>query len=162
MSLEHFCVWLSDTSFSNWLRFAPYPYPILIMIHVITIALFGGVVVLGNLRVLGYAMKETPASEVFNQFRMWKWAGFASFLITGVLMSISDPMEYYTNPMYWLSMVLLVAAGINAWVFHRGAERRIAEWDQSSAAPSAAKTWAICSLILWISMVGVGRAIAFF
>jgi len=57
MSLFSFCQWLSQTSISIWLRESPYPYPVLLMIHVISIALFGGMVVIGNLRVLGKTMR---------------------------------------------------------------------------------------------------------
>ncbi len=162
MSPAHFFAWLSETAVSNWLRYSPYPYPVLIMIHVIAIAVFGGMVVMGNLRVLGYAMKQTPVSEILNQFRVLKWIGFCVFFLTGLLMTISDPMEYYTNIMYWLSIVLLVLAGINAWIFHHGAETNVTEWEADPVAPVGARGWAICSLILWISMIGVGRAIAFF
>ena len=60
MGLLSFCQWLNQTPFSAWLREAPYPFPILIVIHVIAIALFGGMVVMGNLRVLGWAMRGVP------------------------------------------------------------------------------------------------------
>jgi hypothetical protein len=153
---------LSQTGLSNWLRYSPYPFPLLIMTHVATIALFGGVVAMGNLRVLGYAMRETPVSEVLNQFRTWKWVGFGLLLITGGLITLSDPKEYYSNIMFWLSLALMGLAGLNAWIFHHGIERTVAEWENVNPAPLAARRWAICSIIFWISLVGAGRAIAFF
>jgi hypothetical protein len=162
MLLSHFVTTLSETRLSTWLRYSPYPFPILIMTHVVTIALFGGIVAMGNLRVLGYGMRETPVSEVLNQFRVWKWMGFALLLITGGLITISDPIEYYSNIMFWISLALLALAGVNAWIFHNGAEQTVAEWDTASPTPRAARRWAICSIILWISLVGAGRAIAFF
>lgn len=162
MSIPPFVTWLSQTPLSGWLRFSTYTFPILIMTHVVTIALFGGFIVIGNLRVLGYAMTDVPASEVLNQFRVWKWIGFLGLLVTGVLIAISDPVEYYTNIMFWISWVVLALAGINSWIFHRGAERVIGEWDTAAEAPFSARRWAVCSIVLWISLVGIGRAIAFF
>ena len=50
------------------------------MIHVMTIALFGSMVVMGNLRVLGWAMRSVPVSEAMVQFRPWKWSPLCSFL----------------------------------------------------------------------------------
>jgi hypothetical protein len=162
MQFLAFVTWLDNTLLSRWLRFSPYPFPILIMLHVITIGAFGGFVVAGNLRVLGYTMRDVPVSEVLSQFRIWKWIGFASLLLTGMLIAISDPLEYYSNIMFWISWLVLALAGLNSLIFHRGAEREIAEWDTAPEAPLAARRWAICSIILWVSLIGVGRAIAFF
>ena len=162
MSPPLFVISLGETPLSRWLRFSPYPFPILIMTHIVTIAAFGGVVAIGNLRVLGYAMRETPVSEVLNQFRVIKWVGFGMLLLTGTLIALSDPIEYYSNVMFWISLGVLALAGVNSWIFHNGAERSVAEWNISKPIPAAARGWAICSLILWVSLVGIGRAIAFF
>jgi len=162
MSLLRFCEWLSQTPFSIWLREAPYPYPVLLMVHVVTIALFGSMVVMGNLRVLGWAMRSVPVSEVIVQFRPWKWTAFVLLFVTGILIAASDPMEYYGNIMFWISNAVLVLAGINALIFYRGAYRTVASWDQADATPDGATRWAQISLILWILLIFAGRAIAFF
>jgi hypothetical protein len=162
MSLLHFCTWLSETSFSVWLRQAPFNFPVLIILHVIAIALFGGVVVMGNLRVLGYALRSLPVSRVLDQFRPWKWVGFVLLLVTGILIMISDPMEYYDNIMNWIKIVTLLLTGVNALIFHYGAERTVADWEEAPVAPSGARGWAIRSLVLWITLVFMGRATAFF
>lgn len=162
MSLLRFCEWLSQTQLSIWLREAPYPYPVLLIIHVVTISLFGSMVVMGNLRVLGWAVKSVPVSEVIAQFRPWKWAAFVILLVTGLLVAASDPMEYYSNIMFWISNALLVMAGINALIFYRGPYRTVASWDATDPAPRAATRWAQISLFLWIVLIFAGRAIAFF
>ncbi|MGA2510079.1 MAG: DUF6644 family protein [Candidatus Acidiferrales bacterium] len=162
MSFLSFCQWLSQTPWSVYLREAPYPFPVLIIIHIIAIALFGGMVVMGNLRVLGWAMRSVPVSQVIGQFRPWKWTGFAILLISGTLLAMSDPLEYYDNIMFWISMLLLVAAGLNAMIFHFGAYRSVAAWDESATAPPGARRWAGVSLFLWIALVFAGRATAFF
>ena len=162
MSLFSFCTSLSQTPFSVWLREATYTYPALIIVHVVTIGLFGGVVVMGNLRILGYALTSTPPSEVLNQFRPWKWVGFWLLLVTGVLLMVADPMEYYDNKMNWLKIATLLLAGVNAMVFHYGAERSADQWNQQTPPSPAARGWAIRSLVFWVALVFIGRATAFF
>ncbi len=162
MSLLSFCQWLSHTSLSIWLREAPYPFPLLIITHVISIALFGGMVVMGNLRVLGKAMRGVPVSQVIGQFRAWKWVAFVILLVSGTLIAVSDPMEYYDNIMFWISLGVLLGAGLNAAIFRYGIYRSVAVWDESVVAPPRARRWAGVSLFLWIAMVFIGRAIAFF
>jgi hypothetical protein len=162
MSFLRFCQWLSETPFSIWLRESPYPYPVLLIIHIVTIALFGSMVVMGNLRVLGWAMRSVPVSQVIGQFRPWKWIAFALLLITGLLVAASDPLEYYDNVMFWISIAVLFAAGVNAVIFYLGAYRRIAEWEQADVAPDGARRWAQFSMVLWIALIFAGRATAFF
>lgn len=162
MSLWSFCQWVSQTPLSVWLREAPYPYPVLLMIHVISIALFGGMVVIGNLRVLGRTMRDVPVSQVIGQFRAWKWVGFAILLATGTLVAMSDPLEYYGNIMFWISLGVLLVAGLNAAIFRYGIYRSVAAWDQAAIAPASARRWAGVSLFLWIALIFAGRATAFF
>ena len=162
MPLLHFCTWLSQTPLSIALREDPYPYPVLLIIHVVTVALFGGMVAMGNLRVLGWALPSVPASRVLNQFRPWKWTGFAILLITGIAITMSDPVEYYGNIMYWISLLVLLVTGVNTMIFRFGVYRTVADWDDAAVAPAGARGWAIRSLILWVSLIFLGRAIAYF
>jgi hypothetical protein len=157
-----FVTWLSQTSLSTSLREAPYPFPLMIIVHVMSLAVFAGVVVMGNMRVLGWVLQGVPVSRVMSQFRPWKWTGFAILLISGLVITLSDPIEYYTNIMYWISSLVLLATGVNAMIFHFGVYRTVADWDDAKVAPASARGWAIRSLILWISLVFIGRAIAFF
>ena len=162
MALLKFCEWLSQTSWSTSLREGTYDYPVLLMIHVMSIAFFGSMAVMGNLRVLGWAMREVPVSQVIGQFRPWKWSGLALLIVTGVLLSLSDPTEYCGNIMYWISLLLLLAAGANALIFRLGIYRSVASWDKEAVAPASARRWAGLSLALWVALVFAGRGIAFF
>ena len=162
MSFLNLCQWLSHTPLSIWLREAPYPFPIILMIHVTSLALFGGMVVMGNLRVLGVTMRSIPVSQVIGQFRAWKWLGFAILLVTGLLVAMSDPMEYYDNIMFWISLAVLLVAGVNAAIFRYGVYGSVAEWDTADVAPPGARRWAGVSIFLWIALIFAGRATAFF
>jgi hypothetical protein len=162
MSLLTFCHWLSQTSWSIALRGDPYDYPVLLIVHVLSIAFFGGMVAMGNLRVLGMAMRDTPVSQVIEQFRPWKWTGFAILAVSGMILTVSDPLEYYDNIAFWFSLVLLVLLGVNSLIFRFGVYRSVALWDNGPDIPFSAQRWAGISLFLWIFLVFVGRAIAFF
>jgi hypothetical protein len=64
--------------------------------------------------------------------------------------------------MYWISTALLIAVGVNAFIFSRGVYQSVATWDTAAIAPESAKRWAQVSLFLWIALVFAGRGIAFF
>lgn len=162
MSLLEFAEFLSRTRLSESLRFGIYDFPVLIILHVISIGLFGGAVALTHMRILGWALTDIPVSEILDQFRIWKWIGFASLLITGILLTLSDPVEYHNNPMFWASLFVLLFIGVDAAIFRNGVYRTVSEWNQKLPAPAPARAWAARSLSLWIALVFIGRAMAFF
>jgi len=162
MTLLRLCQWLNDTSWSTTLRESPWDYYILGAVHILGIGLFGGMVLLGNLRLLGICMRRERVSEVLDRFRPWKWAGFAAVFASGALLSLSEPLDCYHSTSFWLSLLLLALFGVNALAFRRGVYRSVAAWDEVSSTPPAARLSACISLFLLAAMVFAGRGIAFF
>ncbi len=58
-------------------------------------------------------------------------------------------------------MLLLIVAGLNAFLFHRGVRRRMAEWDLDAVPPRAARVAGAVSLVAWAGVVVAGRLIAY-
>jgi hypothetical protein len=162
MSPLEFAEFLSRTRISETLRDGIYDFPVLIILHILSIGLFGGALALTDMRILGWALTGIPVSQVIDQFRLWKWIGFVSLLVTGILLTLSDPVEYHNNLMFWVSVLVLAIIGIDAAIFRNGVYRSVSEWDQVLPVPAPARAWAARSLILWIALVFIGRAIAFF
>jgi hypothetical protein len=161
MSLLKLCQWLNDTRWSVALRESPWDYYILGAIHILGIGLFGGLVLLGDLRLLGIAMRRERVTEVLDRFRPWKWTGFAALLVSGTLLALSEPLDCYHSKSFWASLVLLVLFGINALAFHFGIYRSVTAWDEASRTPLAARLAAGISLFLLAALVFAGRGIAF-
>ena len=85
MSLLAFFGWLGETSWSVALHESQYAYSILESIHVWTLALFFGSIVMFDLRLLGWIMRDVPVSEVVGRLLPWTIAGFIVMVITGSL-----------------------------------------------------------------------------
>ena len=161
MTLLGLCQWLNDTRWSVALRESPWDYYILGAIHILGIGLFGGLVLLGDLRLIGIAMRRERVSEVLDRFRPWKWTGFGALLVSGALLVLSEPLVCYHSKSFWASLVLLVLFGANALAFHFGTYRSVAAWDEVSATPAAARLAAVISLFSLAALVFAGRGIAF-
>jgi hypothetical protein len=58
-------------------------------------------------------------------------------------------------------MALLVVSGINMLAFELTSRRKVGEWDRHVAAPAAARAIAALSLVLWISVIFLGRWVGF-
>jgi hypothetical protein len=67
----------------------------------------------------------------------------------------------YQSLWFRLKVIALILAGLNAFVFHAGIDRKVAEWDLAPTPPRAARRAGATSLILWAIIVVAGRMIAY-
>lgn len=161
MSLLPFCKWLAETPGSIALHESLYMYPLVESAHVLTLCLFVGLSMMLDLRLLGVAMRRVRVSEVAGRLVPWMTVGFVVMVITGVALFYAIPVRSYQSLWFRGKMIMLVLAGLNAWVFHSDVYRRVAEWDLAAMAPRAARVAGITSLVLWAGIVVFGRMIAY-
>ncbi len=151
--------WIESTDLSTAIREGALLYPIIGGFHLLAIALFGGMLVVTDLRLLGWAMQRRAVSDVVEQFRWWKRAGFAILLVSGLLLAWAEPQKLYRSPSFWIKMALLVLVGVQAVVFRKGIYANPAVLD--SGITARAKVAAVLSLLLWAGLIFSGRLIAF-
>ena len=61
-------------------------YPIVLSIHLTCIALFGGMILVTNLRLLGLTFKSLTITEVVTSLRPWKRVGGTIMIAMGLLL----------------------------------------------------------------------------
>src|ERR1700730_3859530 len=162
MSLAEFSQWVSGLDLFTSLRESALAYPVIMSLHLSSIAVFGGLILMTDLRLLGLAMPNTPVSDVIAQTRTWKRIGFVVMVTCGVLLAGAKLDKYYDNPYFQLKLLFLLLVGIHALVFHRSVYGKAEELDRAPAIPPIAKTAACLSLVLWISILSFGRWIAYY
>ena len=161
MSLLSFCQWLQSTDFFTAIRGSWYVYPIIMSTHLTGIALFGGMIVVTDLRLLGLAMRKRRIADVIGQLRRLKWIGLLIVATCGILMFGSKAEEYYYNAFFRAKMIVLALIAVHALVFRGSVYRRAAEFDKAGRIPGRAKLAAALSLLLWTCMVIAGRGIGY-
>jgi len=161
MSLLAFFGRLADSPWSVGLHESQYAYSIIESIHVWTLALFFGLVVMFDLRLLGWTMRRVPASEVVGRLQPWAIAGFVIMVISGALLFFAIPLRSYQNIFFRFKMLLLLLAGLNLWIFHSRVYPMVAMWDGDGVPPRAARVAGGLSLALWIGILFSGRMIAY-
>jgi hypothetical protein len=150
-----------DSSWSTGLHESRYAYDIIESIHVWALALFFGLAVMFDLRLLGWTMRTVPVSEVARRLLPWTIAGFVIMVISGSLLFSAIPLRSYQNIFFRFKMLMILLAGLNVWIFHSGVYRRVSTWDVDAVPPKAARIAGALSLALWISIVLSGRMIAY-
>jgi hypothetical protein len=76
-------------------------------------------------------------------------------------MFIAHATEFAGNPAFQVKLALLVAAGLNALLFHRGAFRSVTGWEKDTLVPVTARAAAVASLVLWVGVIAAGRLLAY-
>jgi hypothetical protein len=156
-----FAQWVQATIFFRDLRESWYVYPTVMSLHLLAIAVFGGMVLLTNLRLLGWAMRSRPVSDLVDQLRVPKRIGLVVIAICGILMLGSKAEEYYYNVFFRIKMVILALIFIHGWIFRNSVYYNTAELDRAKRIPGRAKLAASLSIFLWIAIACAGRGIGY-
>jgi uncharacterized membrane protein len=162
MSILAFFQWLQYTSVATAFRESGLAYPIIMTGHLTGMALFGGMIAITDMRLLGWAMRSSSITDVVDQLRVWKRIGFVLVVGCGAMLLAAKAELYYHNPFYWTKMTLLALVGVHALVFHRSVYGNTAALDSAPKVPRIAKVAACISLLLWVGLVSAGRSIAYF
>ncbi|MGB6943482.1 MAG: DUF6644 family protein [Bryobacteraceae bacterium] len=159
--LLSFAQWIQLTGFFTALRGSAYVYPIVMSMHMVGIALFGGMVLMTDMRLLGWGMRKRSIADVVGQFRVPKRWGLLLIVTCGVLLAGSKAEEYYYNAFFRAKLILLATVAVHELVFRRSVYADPAALDRAPSVPGSAKLAAALSLVLWTSIACCGRGIGY-
>jgi hypothetical protein len=159
--LLSFTQWIQLTGFFTALRGSAYVYPIVMALHMVGIAFFGGMVLMTDMRLLGWAMRKHSIADVVDQFRVPKRWGLLLTVTCGFLMFGSKAEEYYYNAFFRAKLILLAVVVVHELVFRRSVYAHPAALDRAPSIPGNAKLAAALSLLLWTSIACCGRGIGY-
>jgi uncharacterized membrane protein len=127
-------------------------------IHFIGLSLLVGVVLLVDLRMLGF-MKSIPYSTL-HRLLPWGVLGFAINVMTGMLFFIGAPADFYmTNGVFIWKLVLVLVAGANALYFTVYEEA----WNVKAGSnpPIGARVAAASGILIWLGVIFCGQMLPF-
>lgn len=153
--------WLDGHAWSTALHESLYMYAWIETTHVLTLAVFLGMLFVIDLRILGLIFPGVPASVIAERLDKPMMLGFAVMIITGLLLYYAIPVRTTQSIWFRIKVVLLVAAGVNAFVFRYRMKTADGSWDHDRQAPGRMRLGAGLSLVLWAGVVVTGRAIAY-
>jgi hypothetical protein len=153
-----FCHWLAKSHIGIIMRQSTWDFAMVEVGHLLALAIFGGAVLLVDLRFLDLRFSTQPASRVARELLPLTAGGVIVMFISGFLLVANGPVRYYYNPAFRLKMVLFLFA----LLFHFTLQIRMAlrppEEEQNSI---WLKLGAVLSLLLWLSIGVCGRAIGY-
>lgn len=159
--LLSFAQWIQLTPLFTALRGSANVYPVVLSLHMIGIALFGGMILMTDLRLLGWVLRKRAIADVVNQFRNPKRWGLLLTATCGILMAGSKAEEYYYNPFFRAKLILFLVVIVTEFVFYRSVYANPELLDRTPSAPANAKLAAVISMLLWTSIACCGRGIGY-
>jgi uncharacterized membrane protein len=127
-------------------------------VHFIGLSLLVGVVLLVDLRMLGF-LKSIPYSTL-HRLLPWGMLGFAVNVLTGMLFFIGAPPDFYmSNGVFVWKLAFIVVAGANALYFTVFEQA----WtiDAGDNPPMTAKVAALTGLAAWFGVLFCGQMLPF-
>jgi uncharacterized membrane protein len=161
VSILTVCEWLQSLPWASGVKESTWQFPVVESIHSLALAVMLWPAAILDLRLLDLVMRRRTVSSVAAQFLPWVWTGFVAMVASGVILFASEAVKCYNSPFFRVKVVLLIVAGLNAWVFHETIFRDITTWDNHPSTPLRAKLAGGCSLAIWIGIVAMGRGLAY-
>jgi len=137
-------------------------YPVIMSTHLACIALFGGMILMTDLRLLGISLTRVPLADVIDGLRIWKRIGLVVMIFCGLMLALSEMDKYYANTYFQIKMVVLLLAGLQHLAFRKSVYNNAAAIDKMPELPGVAKLCGLTSLIVWIGILCLGRWIAYY
>ena len=161
MSLLELCAWLETTAVAAIARESLYGFQILVAIHILGIAFSVGILLWMDLRMLGLGLVGIRLSRVYRNLMPWFLAGFATMLISGMMIFAGFATSAYENTFFRIKLVAMLLAAANAFAYHVMTRNISTDADTAERPPMAVRCSALASISLWAIVILCGRMISY-
>jgi hypothetical protein len=122
------------------------------------LALIGGAVLVGDLRLLGFGLSRQSLASVTRDAERWLIAGLFVMGPTGILQFMCFATKYYFLKFFWVKMAALLLVIAFTFTVRR---RIVARADETPSPRLWTRIAALVSLGLWGTVAFGGRWIGF-
>lgn len=133
-------------------------YPIANLVHILGLVMLVGGIGILDLRLAGL-FRRIPAQPLASALTPIAIVGLLLMVPSGATMFAADASALVNSTTFRIKLLLILLALTNAIAFRYLWQRRIDRWD-SDPAPLG-RLMAAVSILLWLSIAGFGRWIAY-
>ena len=151
-----FFQWCEASTLGAAIKNSTWAFAVIESVHLLGLALTGGIVLIVNLRLLGLVLQEYSVADVARSVRSWFATSLLVMLSTGSALFLSEAVKCYYSQPFWIKMGALSAA----IVFTVTVQRAVMS-SESKKGPLLQKVVALFSLLLWFAVGAAGRWIGF-
>jgi hypothetical protein len=151
---------IESSAVGEWMRSNLFAMPWVNAAHVLCVTLVFGTVLVVDLRLLGVLDRGRTVTGISREMLRLTWAAFTGAVISGLLFFCANATTYWFNTAFRFKMLAIVLAGVNMLIFQSVTFRGVKAWDRSIP-PRAARVAGALSILIWVSVIVLGRVIGF-
>jgi hypothetical protein len=156
--ISQFCNWLDATPLSQTFQSLVWFVPSVQTVHILSIGVVMTSVGMVAGKLVGITGRDQTLSAMVSGIMPWVWYALAALLVTGLLLTITEPARELLNSAFRAKMLMVLAmAGILRLVQVRLRQ----DPDYWGRRRAAAGSLGAASLLLAISIIVAGRWIAY-
>jgi uncharacterized protein DUF6644 len=157
MDLLALAQWCEGSALGNAIRTSPWAFAVIESVHLLALAAIGGAVLVVDLRLLGFGLRDQRVSDLARDAFPWLVGSLIVMLVTGLGLFFSEATKCYYSTPFTVKMVSLALAIAFTFTIRRW----VTGADEARINPIVYKVVALVSLALWFGVGAGGRWIGF-
>jgi uncharacterized membrane protein len=159
--MQAFSDWLAATSLSKLFADLSWFVPTVQTIHILAIAAVVTLLSMLNLRLLRITRSGPSLHTLTAGYVPWVWRSLVILLVSGLLLTITEPSRELMNDTFRLKMLLVVVLTVLTVILRSTLRHDPEYWTSTPQRRLLGGAIAAVSLILCVSIVAAGRLIAY-
>lgn len=147
---------MEQSGLARFVQESTWGYPLILSSHAIGMAILVGLVLMIDLRVLGFA-PAIPIPPLRTMLKIALW-GLAINVISGSMLFVADAQGFYESTPFRIKMILLATGVVLIVPLWR---RTLAPSERETGSFAADRVIAAVSVLVWIGVIVAGRLIAY-
>ncbi len=132
---------------------SPYIGPVVNLVHLLSMVLFMGALLMVDLRLLGLGLRRQPLADVARDAQPWLIAGLVGIVLTGIPQTMERATDQYETSIFWVKMYLLLFGVVWMMTVRR---RAVRQQESSGAWP---KIVGLVSILAFMGVAALARLI---
>ncbi len=156
-TLLPFFEWCEATGFGQAVKTSAWAFAVTESVHLLALAAIGGAVLVVDLRLLGFGLRNQRVADVAREAFPWLVGSLLVMLATGIVLFMSEAIKCYYSTPFWVKMTSLALAIVFTFTIRRW----VTLAEEERVRPAVYKLVALVSLALWFGVGAGGRWIGF-
>ena len=146
---------LEQSFIGDAIRNSIWMFPVIEAFHLIGLAILGGSILVGDLRLLGLLLSSKPINYVISQTTLILKLGLLILVSTGIPLFLSEAIKCYYSRAFWIKMSALMIGLVFLFCIRNPVGLSTVEGN------AKVKLIGFISISLWAIVAGSGRWIGF-
>ena len=132
-------------------------FPVIESVHLLALSVLGGSILLVDLRMLGFGLKNYSVPELARDARPFMIGAIVMMIATGVPLFLAEAIKCYYSQAFWVKMTTLAIALVYTFTIRTQVAR------SESVRNTARRQMLVgaLSIALWVTVAAAGRWIGF-